>query len=293
MGINRLEFVYRLEGHPEARITQASRTTVQGPFHPLVSMLRWLVRHLHGFYTAFGLFLVVGLGIALTGIWIFAELAEEIARGATRQFDESVLLWMNGHASPARDGIALQITSVGNGAAVITIALVMCAFLWVLKHRLAVILVVVGVVGADLLNRVLKAAFERPRPELFVLETPFDRPVSASFPSGHAMSAIVVYVLLAYLIGRLGGRGWFKVLVNSVAAILILAIGASRMYLGVHYPSDVFAGYLLGFAWIIFCIFGLEAMEVAQGRSRRQEEKKLPNPPPREQEAAAEAATSS
>ena len=243
---------------------------------------------MHGLYTAFGLFLVIALGIALTGIWVFAELAEEVGQGATRQFDEGVLLRMNRLASPGLDGVALQVTSIGNGAAVITIALVMCAFLWVLKHRIAVILVVVGVFGADLLNRVLKATFERPRPELFVLETPFDRPVSASFPSGHAMSAMVVYVLLAYLIGRLGGRGWFTVLVNTLAAILIIAIGASRMYLGVHYPSDVIAGYLLGFAWIIFCIFGLEAMEVAQGRSRRQEEKKLPNPPPREQEAAAE-----
>lgn len=293
MGIDRPESSSGIEANPEASITQASRGAVQGPFHPLVSTLRWLVRHLHGFYAAFGLFLVVALGIALTGIWIFAELAEEVGQGATIKFDESVLLWMNSHSSPSVDGLALQITSVGNGAAVITIALVMCAFLWVLKHRLAVILVVVGVLGADLLNRVLKATFERPRPELFVLETPFDRPVSASFPSGHAMAAVVVYVLLAYLIGRLGGRGWFKVVLNSLATILILAIGASRMYLGVHYPSDVIAGYLLGFAWIIFCIFGLEAMEVAQGRSRRQEEKKLPNPPPREQEAAAEAATSS
>jgi undecaprenyl-diphosphatase len=256
-------------------------------------MLRWLRGHLHGFYTVFGLFLVVALVVALTGIWIFAELADEVGQGATRTFDERILLWLNSHASPANDGIALQITSIGNGAAVITIALVMCAFLWVMKHRMAVILVVVGVLGADMLNRVLKATFERPRPELFVLETPFDRPVSASFPSGHAMAAIVVYVLLAYLIGRLGGKGWFKVIVNSLAAILILLIGVSRMYLGVHYPSDVIAGYLLGFAWITFCIFGLEAMEVVQGRSRRQEEKKLPNPPPREQEAAQEAAAAS
>ncbi|HEX9895460.1 MAG TPA: phosphatase PAP2 family protein [Gemmatimonadales bacterium] len=260
---------------------------MKGPFHPLVTILRWLAGHLHGFYAAFGLFLVLGLALAVAGIWVFAELAEEVAQGATRQFDERILLWMNGHASPWRDRLTMQITSIGNGAAVITIALVMCAFLWVQRHRLAVILVVVGVAGSDLLNQAFKGSFDRPRPELFVLETPFQRPVSASFPSGHAMSAIVVYILLAYLMGRLGGRGWFKVLVNTLAAILIVAIGASRMYLGVHYPSDVIAGYLLGFAWITFCIFGLEAMEVAQGRSRRQQEQKLPNPPPRESAAAA------
>lgn len=260
---------------------------MRGPFHPLVSLLRWLLRHLHGFYTVFGLVLVVGLGIALTGLWLFAELAQEVGEGTTRLLDERILLWLNRHATPGRDGLALQITAIGNGGTVITIALVMCGFLWALRHRLAVMLVVVGVIGSDLLNRVLKATFERPRPELFVLETPFDRPVSASFPSGHAMTAMVVYVLLAYLIGRLGGRGWFKVVVGSLATVLVLAIGVSRMYLGVHYPSDVAAGYLMGFAWITFCIFGLEAMEVVQGRSRRQQEKKLPNPPPREQEAAA------
>lgn len=259
--------------------TQSTRT----PFQPLVAVLRWLVRHVRGLYGAFGLFLVVSLGLALTGLWIFAELAEGVGQGATRQLDERILLWMNGHASPARDYLALQVTSIGNGAPVISIGLIMCCFLWALRHRLAALMVAAAVIGSHLLNGVLKAAFERPRPELFVLETPFQRPVSASFPSGHAMAAMVTYLLFAYLIGRLGGKGWFKVLVNTLAAILVLAIGVSRMYLGVHYPSDVIAGYLIGFVWVTFCILALEAMEVALGRSRRRD--KLPNPPPREQAA--------
>jgi membrane-associated phospholipid phosphatase len=269
-----------------------SRTTARGAFRPLIGVLRWLVRHLHGFYTAFGLYLVIGLTLALAGILAFAQLAAEVAEGTTRKLDEAVLLWLNRHASPQWDSIALQITSIGNGAVVITLGLILCCILWSLRHRMAVILVVIGVGGSDLLNLLLKARFERPRPELFVLETPFQRPVSASFPSGHAMTAMVVYFLFAYLIGRLGGKGWFKVLVNSLATILIIAIGVTRMYLGVHYPSDVIAGYVIGFVWIMFCIFGLEAMEVAQGRSRRQVERKLPNPPPREEEAAAVSGTS-
>lgn len=263
-------------------MTTAQRKTSR--FRPLVTVLKWLVRHLHGFYAAFGLFLVITLALALAGIWIFAELAEEVGQGATRELDEKVLLWMNGHASSARDYVAMQVTSIGNGAPVITIGLIMCGFLWALSNRLAALMVAVAVIGSHLLNGVLKAAFERPRPELFVLETPFQRPVSASFPSGHAMAAMVTYFLFAYLIGRLGGKGWFKVLVNLLAAILVLAIGLSRMYLGVHYPSDVIAGYLIGFAWATICILALEAMEVALGRSRRRD--KLPNPPPREQEAA-------
>lgn len=256
-------------------------------YRSLIDAVRRLGRLVHGWYAAFGLVLALALGLALAGIWLFAWLAGDVIQGTTRALDERVLIWMDAHATPVRDRIALQITSVGNGAVVVTITLFISLFLWVLRYRLAAMLLVIAIAGADLANRVLKAVFERPRPELFVPETPFARPLSASFPSGHATAAMALYLMLAFLLSRLGGRGWFRVVVIVLASTLVIAIGVSRMYLGVHYPSDVIGGYLIGFIWVTFCILGFEAVEAGRGRGIR-EDRNLPHPPPREREAAAE-----
>jgi len=222
--------------------------------------IRWLAGHATRLYAAYGAFVVVSLVLSALSVWAFAELTEEVVEGGAHQIDESILRWINQHASARLDRLTLQVTAVGNGGTVVVLTLVTSAFLWVARQRLAIILLVSGIVGADLINRVLKTTFDRPRPELFVLETPFSRPLSASFPSGHATGAVAFYLVVAYLLGRLGGKGWFKVLVNGIAAVLVLAIGASRMYLGVHYPSDVLAGWLIGFIWVTLCILGFQAL---------------------------------
>jgi membrane-associated phospholipid phosphatase len=221
--------------------------------------IRWVAGHANRLYTAYGAFVVISLVLSALSVWIVAELAGKVVEGGAHQIDDAMLRWINQHASAWLDKLALQITAVGNGGTVIVLTLVTSAFLWVARQRLAIILLVSGVLGADLVNRALKVTFDRPRPELFVIETPFARPISASFPSGHATGAIAFYLVVAYLLGRLGGKGWFKVLVNLLAAVLVLAIGASRMYLGVHYPSDVLAGWLIGFIWVTLCILGFQS----------------------------------
>lgn len=108
--------------------------------------------------------------------------------------------------------------------------------------------------GGGLLNVVLKALFRRTRP---VLPNPFMTEVGWSFPSGHAMGALIAYMMLAYILVILfagKGRRW----VVLMALLLVLLIGASRMYLGVHYFSDVIAGYAAGTAWLAICITGTE-----------------------------------
>jgi undecaprenyl-diphosphatase len=230
----------------------------------LVRSFRWAAGHARRLYTAFGAFVVVSLVLAAAGIWIFAELTEEVVDGGAHQVDEAILLWINQHSNSRLDRLSLQITAVGNGGAVVVLTLVASAFLWVARQRLAILLLISGVLGADIVNRVLKTTFDRPRPELFVLETPFSRPLSASFPSGHATGAVAFYLVLAYLLGRLGGKGWFRVVANGLAVALVLAIGASRMYLGVHYPSDVLAGWLIGFIWVTLCILGFQALSRTQ-----------------------------
>lgn len=244
------------------------RLSLAGVLRPLIRILRWLATRLHGIYRALGLFLVVALVLALGGLWVFAQVAGEVMQGQTARFDEAILQWIHAHGTPSLDKWALQITAIGNGGTVIVMGLVVCAFLWVLRYRLAVLLLVMGVFGADLGNRVLKSTFDRPRPALFVIDTPHARPTSASFPSGHATAAMAFFLIIAYLLSQLGARGGLRVASIGLATALILAIGVSRVYLGVHYPSDVIAGFLFGFVWVNLCIFGVEAVRVMRGRSR-------------------------
>jgi undecaprenyl-diphosphatase len=248
--------------------------------------LRWLLGHVHNLYTAVGVLLTVALGLALAGAWAFATIARAVALGETQRLDDRILLWLNRHSTPFIDNAALQVTAVGNGLTVIVIGLIACAFLWAIRERVGVLLLVIAVAGGDLFNRLLKEVFGRPRPELFVLETPYARPVSASFPSGHATASMVLYLVLAYLLVRLGGKGVFRWVVIAVSGVLIVLIGVSRMYLGVHYPSDVLAGYVFGFVWAAFCAFGIEAVRgLRRGRRKRaaaevQPVSEAPAPPP-------------
>jgi undecaprenyl-diphosphatase len=254
--------------------------------HVLERPLRWLLGHVHNLYTAVGLLLTVALGLALVGAWAFARIARAVAAGQTQRLDDGILLWLNSHSTPFIDNIALQVTAVGNGLTVVVIGLVACAFLWAIRERVGALLLVIAVLGGDLFNRLLKDAFSRPRPELFVLETPYARPVSASFPSGHATASMVLYLVLAYLLVRLGGKGVFRWIVVALSGLLIVLIGLSRMYLGVHYPSDVLAGYVFGFVWAAFCAFGIEAVRgLRRGRRKRagaevQPVSEAPAPPP-------------
>lgn len=268
-------------------MTSTARSqTLLSPRRILEKPLRWLIGHVHNLYTAVGLLLTVALALALAGGWAFAAIARAVAAGATQRLDDGILFWLNSHSTPLMDNVALQVTAVGNGLTVVVIGLVACAFLWAMRERVAVLLLAVSVVGGDVFNRILKDAFARPRPELFMLETPFARPLSASFPSGHATASMVLYVVLAYLLVRLSGRSAFRWLVIGISFLLIGLIGLSRMYLGVHYPSDVLAGYVFGFCWAVFCTFVIEAVRgLRRGRRKRaaaevQPVSEAPAPPP-------------
>src|SRR5690606_34861520 len=94
---------------------------------------------------------------------------------------------------------------------------------------------------------------------------------SAAFPSGHALLSMVLYVALAYIVHRLAPSRWMGLLAIAVTAILVLLVGASRVYLGVHYPSDVLAGYLVGFAWAIFCSTAVEILWGVRRAGKREE----------------------
>jgi undecaprenyl-diphosphatase len=145
------------------------------------------------------------------------------------------------------------------------IVCVAAMFLTLTKHKYSAMLLLVATAGGLLLDLVLKLRFDRPRPHVFEWGT---NAVSSSFPSGHAMSATIVYSTVAYLAARLQKRQWARWVTMILAAILIVLICTSRLYLGVHYPSDVLAGVVIGLAWAGFCMATLEAIQkFAQRRS--------------------------
>ena len=222
---------------------------------------RWLRRayeRAHGLVGALGIFLVGGLIVAIAGIGAFIEIASEVREGDTQTFDEAVIRWMGEQHSPLLDAAVVEVTALGTGIVVLMVVVVAGLFLVLTGHKGSAILLIVSAAGGLLLNGVLKLGFDRPRPDVFVHSV---HTVSSSFPSGHAMSSAIVYGTVAYLAARLHRRRWARWLVMVCAFIVIVLISASRMYLGVHYPSDVVAGVIIGLAWAAFCMATLEAIQ--------------------------------
>jgi len=241
-------------------------------------LFRWLATHVRSLHAALGIYLFAGFAVLLAASALFAWMADEVGEGSTQRFDNAVLLWLKQHSSPLLDRLALEVTALGSGGVVVMMVLVSTAFLWMSKHRYSVLMLWVALLGGEALNGLLKRAFDRPRPNLFQWKTTASL---SSFPSGHAMTSVIVYVTLAYLIARLEPSRAMRRLTLGFAAVLVLGIGWSRLYLGVHYPSDVLAGYAAGFAWSTFCALGIETVRHFRHRDpAAREERDLDQPVP-------------
>ena len=235
------------------------------------------------FYGAVGIFLVVGAVIALVATLGFAELAEYVLGGSTQAFDVAILQWFHAHQNKTFTGLMVEVTYLGTGTVVMMIVIIVALFLWHTEHKHSARLLLAATAGNILLNGALKLVYHRPRPTVFAWQT---TAVSSSFPSGHAMSATVVYGTVAYLVMRLQKHRWARVLTLVCTVLLILLICITRLYLGVHYPSDVIGGIIVGLGWAAFCMVTLEAsLALARRRAPRAviEERRAPS------EAAAEA----
>lgn len=195
-----------------------------------------------------------------------------MAAGTTRAVDEAVLRWTASRSADWMDALALGGAVLGSGAVAWAVLGAGTLVLWRRRQRYSVLLLWVALLGARLLNAELKELFRRPRPvseqgQLEILGRHFTFPTSPSFPSGHALTSVVVFGTVAYLIARLEPTRCQRRWTMTLAAMLILLIGASRVYLRVHFLSDVLAGYLAGTAWTLTCILAVEV--VRSGRARR------------------------
>jgi undecaprenyl-diphosphatase len=225
---------------------------------PVLSALRTSITKAGTFVGGLGIFLVAGIVVAGIATWVFGEFAETVMAGKTQAFDEAVLRWMGAHHTNFLDAAMLEVTALGTSAVVLMIVCIAALFLSLTQHRYSALLLLVASTGGIALDVMLKYFFDRPRPNVFVWGTTV---TSSSFPSGHAMSATIVYSTVAYLAARLYKHAWQRWLTMLIAAIVIVLIAMSRLYLGVHYPSDVFAGAIIGLGWAAFCMATLEAIQ--------------------------------
>jgi undecaprenyl-diphosphatase len=201
---------------------------------------------------------LVLLVLVVLAAWGLAELTDEVLEGATRDLDRDILLALRtpGDLSdpigPAYfEEMGRDLTALG-GTVVITGAVVLAAGFFLMRKSLGSMLFLLAAAGGGIaITGIAKEFFDRPRPDL----VPHGSLVyTASFPSGHSMMAAVAYLTLGVLIARVLPQRRQKVYVLSVAVILTLLVGISRVYLGVHWPTDVAAGWLAGAGWALLCV---------------------------------------
>ena len=252
-----------------ATVPQERRARPRGRLHRVADLLyktlRFFAGHARGFWTALIAFLSLGFLFGVGGVVLFAQLAEQVMEGATQNLDEYGLRWINSHQSRTLDAVMLEITSLGNFAVLLVMLLVVSAFLWLSKHKLSVVLLALGVGGGYAANNVLKMFFDRDRPSVFDHGTDV---LTSSFPSGHAMVSTIAYLSVAYLVGRLEPKPAMRRITWILAIVIILLVAISRMYLGVHYPSDVIGGIIAGVAWLGFVIAGMHAVQYFSSRTK-------------------------
>ncbi len=195
------------------------------------------------------------LAVLAGGVWTFVAVAAAVGVGEVREVDREVLLAMRAPhdlsdpiGPPWFEEMGRDLTALG-GATVLTLVSVAAAlFLWMARRPRSVALLAIAFGGGQALSFALKRWFDRPRPDL----VPHEAFVySASFPSGHSMMSAVVYLTLGALLARVLPRARMKLLVMGCALTATALTGASRVYLGVHWPSDVVAGWAVGAAWAV------------------------------------------
>jgi undecaprenyl-diphosphatase len=195
--------------------------------------------------------------LIVTGLWGLFELSE-VARLATPHgLDTRILLAFreagdpaNPIGSPKFEGMVRDITALGGTAVLVLLTALAVVYLLIAGKWQIALFVLAAVGGGQIVSTLLKLGVDRPRPDLvphLMLET------SSSFPSGHAMMSAVTYLTLGALLARISPQRRLKIFFLAVAVLLTLLVGLSRIYLGVHWPSDVLAGWCAGFVWAMAC----------------------------------------
>ena len=223
-------------------------STSQSPKRRRLHPLTWLGGH--------ELAVLLALAGVVAGVWGFALLADEVLEGGTQAFDQRLLLAFRNSGTHEPLGprlvqeAARDITSLGSTAVLTIVTLIAAGFLALDGKKHMALFLCGSVLGGALAGTILKDAFHRSRPDLVPISTFIS---GASFPSGHSMMSAVTYLTLGALLARSHERKRVKAYFLLVAISLSLAVGVTRVYLGVHWPTDVLAGWTAGAIWALLC----------------------------------------
>lgn len=212
-----------------------------------------------------GLHLTGGLLLCALSVWIFGGITEDVITNDTLV---TVDAWVNAQVlyfrSPLANASMVTLTRFGGALFVLLVSLLVGAYLLFRRHVLEAAGLAASILGGEMLNVLLKVIVQRPRPPSV------DWLVHAggwSFPSGHAMMSVTFYGMIAYLLVRRLGSWRMKVFCITLSCLMVFLVGFSRIYLQVHYLSDVLAGFAAGLFWLTVCITGLEAYEAKERAS--------------------------
>jgi len=203
--------------------------------------------------------LVMGAGVLLAVACLFGAIAEDVINhdAPLDTLDLSVAAWLHVHATPLVTSLMLAASNLGAPITVFALTAMATALLAWKGERYCVLLLLLAVAGGALMNVLIKAAVHRGRP---VFDDPILTLATYSFPSGHAVGATVFYGALAVIATALARERRLRLAAIAVALLLIAMICFSRIYLGVHYLSDVVAGFLEGIVWLGTCVFAVDAL---------------------------------
>jgi membrane-associated phospholipid phosphatase len=216
----------------------------------------------------FYLLIFVAFLVFVLGLNVFVELSGEISGKALARYDTQITDFITSFRTPELNKFFQFITDMGDVYAyIIATTLAAIFFFFKLKNKWFLFQLLGVLILSALVNMALKRAFNRARPtieHLVVVKT-------LSYPSGHAMSAMAFYGFLTYLVFQIKMKAWLRAVLSSIFIFLILAIGISRIYLGVHFPSDVAGGFIAGLIWVAFCVVLFNIIALLRLRKRNRD----------------------